>query len=123
MLFVLLFPPSSFVAVYDDDDDDDEKTTLFIIMCAETTQTPESFATKSEEFVSRAFFLKTRKNRISKNRKKWKKSHSLHFIHSLEREREINKNDDGRGVIIAIVVVVVVVADENTALPFFKRRI
>jgi hypothetical protein len=52
VLFVLLFP-SSFVVVYDDDDDDDEKTTLFNIMCAETTQTLESFAMKSEESASR----------------------------------------------------------------------
>jgi hypothetical protein len=50
MCFLLLFP--SFV-VYDDDDDDDEKTTLFNIMCAETTQTLESFAMKSEESASR----------------------------------------------------------------------
>ena len=92
---------------------------LSLILCAQKTQTLESFAMKSEESASRAvagFFENTKK---SKNRKKWKKSHSLHFIHSLEREREINKNDDGRGVIIAIVVA----TDENTALPFFKRRI
>ena len=43
MCFLLLFP--SFVVVYDDAADDDEKTTLFnIIMCAEKTQTLESFS-------------------------------------------------------------------------------
>jgi len=56
MCFLLLFP--SFVVYDDDDDDDDEKTTLslnlfIIIMCAETTQTLESFAMKSEESASR----------------------------------------------------------------------
>ena len=53
MCFLFLLFPSFVVVVYDDADDDDEKTTLFNIMCAEKTQTPESFAMKSEESASR----------------------------------------------------------------------